>query len=181
MRKLLLFLFPLGVLLIGSWRLSVSSDSTRPALQQLAVPNEVGALPDYSAAPPGDQMQNPELDQALLLEGQRLGVRVVAGEPELAGKDATYRAEHGRLGTITLKQRPMSAQVRCMLISHEFIHVLQHLSADLKGVPPLGWDVSPQGIQRFGSIQEAEAYGHQNHAGHVLQLLRDTPRPRQSP
>ena len=184
MRKLLLFLFPLGVLLIGSWRLSVSSDSTRPALQQVAVPTQLSALPDYSAAPPGDLItckQNPKLDQALLLEGQRLGVRVVAGEPELAGKDATYRAEHGRLGTITLKQRPMSARVRCMLIGHEFIHVLQHLSADLKGVPPLGWDVSPQGIQRFGSIQEAEAYRHQNHAGHVLQLLRDTPRPRQSP
>ena len=184
MRKLLLFLFPLGVLLIGSWRLSVSSDSTRPALQQLAVPTQLSALPDYSAAPPGDLItckQNPKLDQALLLEGQRLGVRFVAGEPELAGKDATYRAEHGRLGTITLKQRPMIAQVRCMLISHEFIHVLQHLSADLKGVPPLGWDVSPQGIQRFGSIQEAEAYRYQNHAGHVLQLLRDTPRPRQSP
>ena len=113
-----------------------------------------------------------------MLEGQRLGVRVVAGVPELAGKDATYRGEHGRLGTITLKQRPMSAEVRCMLISHELIHVLQHLSADLKGVPPLGWDVSHQGVQRFGSIQEAEAYRYQNHAGHVLQLLRDTPRPR---
>ena len=184
LRKLLPFLFPLGVLLIGSWRLSVSSDSTRPALQQVAVPTQRSALPDYGSAPPGDRItckQNPKLDQALLLEGQRLGIRVVAGQPELAGKDATYRAEHGRLGTITLKQRPMSAEVRCMLISHEFIHVLQHLSADLKGVPPLGWDVSPQGIQRFGSIQEAEAYRHQNHAGHVLQLLRDTPRPRQSP
>ena len=86
-------------------------------------------------------------------------------EPELAGKDATYRAEHGRLGTITLKQRPMSAEVRCLLISHEFIHVLQHLTAELKGVPPLGWDVTHQGVQRFGSIQEAEAYRHQNHAG----------------
>ncbi|WP_244279054.1 hypothetical protein [Synechococcus sp. UW179B] len=180
LRKLLPFLFPLSVLLIGGWRLSVSSDSTRPALNQVAVPNELGALPDYSAAPPGDRItckQNPKLDQALLLEGQRLGIRVVAGQPELVGKDATYRAEHGRLGTITLKQRPMSAEVRCMLISHEFIHVLQHLSADLKGVPPLGWDVSPQGIQRFGSIQEAEAYRHQNHAGHVLQLLRATPVP----
>ena len=172
------------MLLIGSWRLSVSSYSTRPALQQVAVPTQLSALPDYGATPPGDLItckQNPKLDQALLLEGQRLGIRVVAGQPELAGKDATYRAEHGRLGTIILKQRPMSAQVRCMLISHEFIHVLQHLSADLKGVPPLGWDVSPKGIQRFGSIQEAEAYRHQNHAGHVLQLLRHTPMPRQSP
>ena len=170
------------MLLIGGCRLTVSSDSTRSALQRAAAQTQLGVpLPDYSAAPPGDRItckQNPKLDQALVLEGQRLGVRVVAGVPELAGKDATYRAEHGRLGTITLKQRPMSAEVRCLLISHELIHVLQHLTAELKGVPPLGWDVTHQGVQRFGSIQEAEAYRHQNHAGHVLQMLRDTPRPR---
>ena len=141
------------MLLIGSWRLSVSSDSTRPALQQVAVPTQRSALPDYGAAPPGDQItckQNPKLDQALLLEGQRLGIRVVAGQPELAGKDATYRAEHGRLGTITLKQRPMSAEVRCMLISHEFIHVLQHLHGELRAVKSLGWKTTPEGLQRYG-------------------------------
>jgi hypothetical protein len=34
-------------------------------------------------------------------------------------------------------------------------------------VPPLGWGPSRN--------QEAEAYAHQNQAGHVLQLLRATP------
>ena len=61
----------------------------------------------------------------------------------------------------------MSAEVRCQLISHEFIHVLQHLHGDLKGVPPLGWGPSHD--------QETEAYAHQNRAGHVLKLLRATP------
>jgi len=108
-----------------------------------------------------------------LREGQRLGVQVIAAPPELPGKDATYRAEHGRLGTIRLKQRPMSAEVRCQLISHEFIHVLPHLHGDLKGVPPLGWGPSRD--------QEAEAYAHQNQAGHVLQLLRATTNTGQQP
>ncbi len=61
----------------------------------------------------------------------------------------------------------MSAEVRCLLISHEFIHVLQHLNRQLKGVQPLGWGPSRD--------QEAEKYAHQNQAGHVLQLLRATP------
>jgi hypothetical protein len=121
---------------------------------------------------------NPGLADALLREGQRLGISVVSGEPELPGKDASYRAEHGRLGTITLKPRPMAADVRCMLISHEFIHVLQHLQGNLKGVPPLGWGASNDQLMRTGSAQEAEAYTHQNNAGHVLQLLRATQRPR---
>ena len=103
---------------------------------------------------------------------RRLGVAVKAGKPELPGKDATYRAEPGRLGTITLKQRPMSDEVRCLLISHEFIHVLQHLQGDLQGVPPLGWTTEhPDPIP-----QEAEAYGHQQRAGYVLSLLQATPR-----
>ena len=97
----------------------------------------------------------------LLVEGSRLGVVVKAGQPELPGKDASYRAEPGRLGTITIKQRPMSPLVRCMLISHEFIHVLQHLHGELLGVPPLGWtNEHPDPIP-----QEAEAYGHQERAG----------------
>jgi len=66
----------------------------------------------------------------------------------------------------------MSAEVRCMLISHEFIHVLQHFNGDLRGVEPLGWSASAQEIKRFGDIQEAEAYRYQNFAGHVLQLLQ---------
>ena len=128
------------------------------------------ARPNYTLAPQGSGRTcsaDPSISEELLREGQRLGVQVIAGPPELPGKDATYRAEHGRLGTIRLKQRPMSAEVRCQLISHEFIHVLQHLHGDLKGVPPLGWGPSRD--------QEAEAYAHQNQAGHVLQLLCSTP------
>ena len=67
----------------------------------------------------------------------------------------------------------MSPEVRCMLISHEFIHVLQHLQGDLRGVPPLGWTTAhPDPIP-----QEAEAYGHQQRAGYVLRLLQQTERP----
>jgi hypothetical protein len=128
------------------------------------------ARPNYTQGPQGAGLTcttDPSISEELLREGQRLGVQVIAGPPELLGKDATYRAEHGRLGTIRLKQRPMSAEVRCKLISHEFIHVLQHLHGDLKGVLPLGWGPSRD--------QEAEAYAHQNQAGHVLHLLRATP------
>ena len=130
------------------------------------------AQPDYTVAPPAmgrTCSANPAIAQELLQEGQRLGIRVIAGPPELIEKDASYRAEHGRLGTIRLKQRPMSAEVRCLLISHEFIHVLQHLQGHLKGVPPLGWGPSYD--------QEAEAYAHQNQAGYVLLLLRATRAP----
>ena len=63
----------------------------------------------------------------------------------------------------------MSIEVPCLLISNEFIHSLQHLNGDLKGVEPLGWLVSAEAVSRFGSLQEAEAYTHQNKAGRVLQ------------
>ena len=76
----------------------------------------------------------------LLAQGSRLVIVVKAGQPELPGKDASYRAEHGRLGTIMTKQRPMSPLVGCMLISHEFIQLLQHLHGGLRGMPPLGLD-----------------------------------------
>ena len=169
MRRLLPLLFPLSLLLIGSWRLSVNSEPP------IVLP--APARPDLTVSPAGEFTtchQDPSIDQELLREGQRLGVTVVPGEPELPGKDATYRAEHGHLGTITLRQRPMSDEVRCLLISHEFIHVLQHLHGDLNGVPPLGWPTRhPDPV-----VQEAEAYGHQNRAGYVLQLLEATPAPR---
>ena len=167
---------PLSVLVIGSWRLAISdgSPASPPALFQ----SSQYQGPDYTQAPPGTYptcQEDPALADLLLAEGRRLGIAVKAGQPELPGKDATYRAEHGRLGSITLKQRPMSPVVRCMLISHEFIHVLQHLHGDLKGVPPLGWPVTSQDVERFGAVQEAEAYRYQNNAGYVLQLLKGTP------
>ena len=163
--------FPLSVLLIGSWRLAISdrSPSPQPALFNSAQ----DPRPDYSQAPPRTYptcQEDPALADLLLDEGRRLGITVKAGQPELPGKDATYRAEPGRLGTITIKQRRMSPLVRCMLIAHEFIHVLQHLQGDLRGVPPLGWTTEhPDPIP-----QEAEAYGHQHRVGYVLSLLQAT-------
>ena len=164
---------PLSVLVIGSWHLAVleRSPSSPPALSGSA--QDLG--PNYAQAPPGTYptcQDDPALADLLLAEGRRLGITVKAGQPELLGKDATYRAEHGRLGSITIKQRPMSPEVRCMLISHEFIHVLQHLQGDLRGVPPLGWTTN----HSDPIPQEAEAYGHQHRAGYVLSLLQATPR-----
>ena len=162
--------FPLSVLLIGSWRLTVSDRS--PSLQPASVTSAQDPGPDYTQPPPGTHatcQQDPALGDALLREGRRLGITVRRGEPELPGKDASYRAEHGRVGTIMLKQRPMSPVVRCLLISHEFIHVLQHLQGDLRGV-----SLHPDPIP-----QEAEAYGHQQRAGYVLTLLQQTERPSQ--
>jgi hypothetical protein len=173
-------LIPFSVVLIGSWRLSTESLISSGGRQQIISRREKQRFPDYTFPPPGSLatcQQDPTLGQTLLREGSRLGVRVIAGQPQLVRKDATYRAEHGRLGTITLKQRSMSAAVRCMLINHEFIHVLQHLYGDLKGVDSLGWKTTPEDIQRYGSIQEAEAYRYQNRAGHVIHLLRQTPIP----
>ena len=166
--------FPLSVLVIGSWRLAVFDRSPSPQPASSVSPQEPG--PDYAQAPPGTYptcQDNPALADRLLAEGSRLGITVKTGQPELQGKDATYRAESGRLGSITIKQRPMSPEVRCMLISHEFIHVLQHLQGDLRGVPPLGWTTEhPDQIP-----QEAEAYGHQQRAGYVLRLLQQTEKP----
>ena len=166
--------FPLSVLVIGSWRLAVFDRAPSPQPASSVSPQNYG--PDYGQPPPGIYptcQDNPALADRLLAEGSRLGITVKTGQPELQGKDATYRAESGRLGSITIKQRPMSPEVRCMLISHEFIHVLQHLQGDLRGVPPLGWTTEhPDPIP-----QEAEAYGHQQRVGYVLRLLQQTERP----
>ena len=63
----------------------------------------------------------------------------------------------------------MSLEVPCLLIGDEFIHWLQHLHGDLKGVEPCGWLVSAEAVSRFGSLQQAEACTHQNKTGRVLQ------------
>ena len=179
-RTLLPFAFPLSVLVIGSLRMAVTrapdSQQISLAARSRTEQTQVGR-PDYSQPPPGTLPscdQDPSLGNRLLAQGRRLGIKVVSGKPELPGKDATYRATPGRLGTITFKQRPMADVVRCKLISHEFIHVLQHLHGELKGVPPLGWPTT----HADPVVQEAEAYGHQNRAGYVLQLLEGTPSPR---
>ena len=54
----------------------------------------------------------------------------------------------------------MSLEVPCLVISNEFIHLLQHLHGDLKGVEPLGGLVSAEAVSRFALLQEAEAYTH---------------------
>ena len=63
----------------------------------------------------------------------------------------------------------MSLEVPCLLIGDEFIHLLQHLHGDLKSIEALGWLVSAEAVSRFGSLQEAEAYTHQNKTGRVSQ------------
>ena len=105
---LLSLAFPLSVLLIGSWRLAVSDRvlSPQPALSG----STQAPGPDYSQAPPGTYptcQQDPALADLLLAEGRRLGTTVKTGKPELPGKDTTYLAESGRLGSIMIKQRPM--------------------------------------------------------------------------
>ena len=168
--------FPLIVLVVGSGHLAISmrSPSTGSGSESLSLAQDV--RPDYSKSPPGTYptcRDAPALANLLITEGSRIGITVKEGQPELPGKDATYRAESGRLGTITIRRRPMSPVVRCRLISHEFIHVLQHLHGDLRGVPPLGWS-----NDHLDPIpQEAEAYGHQQRVGYVLSLLQQTKRP----
>ena len=173
MRRAFSLLFPLAILLVGGWHLTLSSDGR-------AVQDLVTGEPDFTVTPAEGLTtckQNPSIYNSLLSEGHRLGVKLVIGEPQIPGMDATYAAQPGRLGDITMRQRPMSEEVRCMLITHEFIHVLQHLHGDLKGVPPLGWPVTRRGVVRFGSFQEAEAYHYQNYSGYVLKLLKLTPIP----
>lgn len=119
----------------------------------------------------------PQLADRLLGEATRLGIQVFQGPAELAGKDASYRALHGRPGTITLSPRPMGPATRCQLITHEMIHVLQHFGRGLKGVDPIGLGSNPQESLRHPEPQEAEAYSHQNKPLLILQLLQRLKRP----
>ena len=113
--------------------------------------------------------ENPSLSEGLIREGYKMGVKIRSGEPELAGKDASYRATPNELGIITIKDKKMSKVNKCMLINHEFIHVLQHIKGKLKGVTILGWETT----SKDPIIQEAEAYSYQNEAGYILKLLKE--------
>ncbi len=116
---------------------------------------------------------NPNLGENLLSVGRRMGIKIVHGIPEIKNKDATYKAVYGELGTITFLPKPMSELSKCKLISHEFIHVLQHLKGNLKGVEQLGWEIPKGSLEKYGSAQEAEAYTYQNQAGKVFILLKE--------
>ena len=97
---------PLSVLVIGSWRLAVSDRP--PAAPPASFQSSQDPGPDYAQAPPGTYptcQDNPALADRLLAEGRRLGITVKTGQPELQGKDATYRAESGWFGSIMIKQR----------------------------------------------------------------------------
>ena len=59
------------------------------------------------------------------------------GEPGLPSIVFSYHAEPGRLSSIMIKQRPFIPVVRCLHMKHGFIHLLQHLQGNIRGVPPL--------------------------------------------
>ena len=113
----------------------------------------------------------PNIAQDIINIGKKLGVKFLRGKPLIIGKDATYEAENGKLGTIIMTTRTMSPQVYCQLVTHEFIHVLQHLNGNLKAVKPIGLEIPLGYLELYGSLQEAEAYGYQNRASEVLKSL----------
>ena len=119
----------------------------------------------------------PQLADRLLQEAARLGIQVMQGNPELPGKDASYRAMHGRPGIILISPRPMGASTRCQLITHEMIHVLQHFKRSLKGVDPIGLGTTAIEALRHSQPQEAEAYSNQNKPLKILELLQKLKRP----
>jgi len=119
----------------------------------------------------------PQLAEHLLKEASRLGIQVIQGAPELPGKDASYRAMHGRPGIILISPRPMGASTRCQLITHEMIHVLQHFKRSLKGVDPIGLGTTTAEASRHSQPQEAEAYSNQNKPLKILELLQRLKRP----
>lgn len=115
--------------------------------------------------------KKPYLVNTILSLGKSMGVRVIYGKPKLENKDATYEAFPGKLGIITIKNRPMSQIVYCQLVTHEFIHVLQHIHGDLNSVKPLGLELKYIDIYRNSSLQEAEAYAYQDYIGYIIDLL----------
>ena len=119
----------------------------------------------------------PQLADRLLQEAARLGIQVIQGNPELPGKDASYRAIHSRPGIILISPRPMGASTRCQLITHEMIHVLQHFHRSLKAVDPIGLGTTTTEASRHSQPQEAEAYSNQYKPLKILELLQRLKRP----
>tara|TARA_Y100001968_G_C19224090_1_gene651208 strand:- start:406 stop:891 length:486 start_codon:yes stop_codon:yes gene_type:complete len=119
---------------------------------------------------------NPELAQDIILLGEKLGVTVKRGTPKLLSKDGTYEAFQGRLGSIVLTKRKLSPVIFCRLVTHEFIHVLQHLNGNLEGVVPLGWPLYYEQIYKHENLQEAEAYAYQDSPRKVISYLKNISR-----
>lgn len=171
MRRLIWLMIPIGISLAVSCTPSSPTGKEAPTKSLRSKAKASFDLRPNENNAKGHCEESPELANKIMDVGHELGVKIIIGKPAMAGKDATYKAFRGRLGVVTLGTRAMSIQTRCKLISHEYIHVLQHLNGDLKGMKPLDWPISKNAVKRFGSVIEAEAYTHQNRAERVLQLL----------
>ena len=135
--------------------------------------NELITKPiDFQISPNDLCSSNPRLVESIVLLGNELGVSLLKGTPKLPGKDATYEAFHGRLGAITITNKSLTSVTYCQLITHEYIHVLQHLKGGLKLLLPMGWPLTYNQIYSQESLQEAEAYAYQDNIGKVYYLLR---------
>ena len=117
-------------------------------------------------------IDNPSIVNSIFALGERLGVTIVKGQPKLPNKDATYEALPGQIGTIIVSNRAMTKETYCMLITHEFIHVLQHLKGNLRKVIPLGWTLSYRQIYSHSNLLEAEAYAYQNSPMKIIFFLK---------
>ena len=117
-------------------------------------------------------IDNPSIVNTILSLGERLGVNIQEGQPKLLNKDATYEAFPGQIGTIIVSNRTMTKATYCMLITHEFVHVLQHLKGNLRKVIPLGWTLSYTQIYSHSSLLEAEAYAYQNSPMKIIFFLK---------
>ena len=117
--------------------------------------------------------KNPEKVKYLVSLGERIGVNIKKGTPKLNGMDATYEAFDGRLGEIVVTRRKLHPVAYCQLITHEFMHVLQHLNGGLKIVKPLDLKLTYSQIYTQTSLQEAEAYAYQNLVGKIYYLLNE--------
>ena len=116
----------------------------------------------------GTCINNPGLVHDLIRVGETLGVSITKGVPRLPNKDATYEAYPGEIGDIIITKRPLKSIFYCMLVTHEFIHVLQHLNGNLTAVTPLGWKLTYQQIYSYQNLLEAEAYAYQNYPKKVI-------------